>query len=607
MWLLIASLFTFYSHAQVQLDVTAPRMMEASSVKVIDQQKLTSLGQKNILDVLKNEAGLDVAREGLGGQSSVFIRGGESSHVLVLVDGLEVNDPTSPTRSFNFNLLEISEIESIEILKGARSVQYGSDAISGVINIVTKKNIAIGRHLLRARQELGTFSTSKTNMSYRTRVNEHFQYGLKGQYFQTSGYSVAKSPGKGDRDRLTRGRVNVDTNMNIGTHELSLLGEVQKITQNLDGGPNQDDPNANLTSFNGRLAALYQSSWLNDHLTPKIDFSYSHYRRNYSDPFDSANPFPGGDSTTRGGLKKIDYSFEFRPYSAFKISTGGEYQTENMSIESPASSQVMKPTLNHSHGEFVYGQYNFADADLHFGARTDKGNYYSHQENYRAAINYNVTPSLKFLTSYGTGFKAPTLYQVYAPIYGNPEVKSESSRSYDFGTKYQLNNFLKFESSIFFSDYKNLILFNSAKTTRNYENTKKAHIQGLENSMGFNLHPFIQVDLAYTYMEARDVTSDTPLPARSRHKGAIDWRAQWIDDFKTNLSLSMVGKRRNSSSTSQVNAGYTLVAWNADYQMMTKLSVGARIENLLNKEYVELAGYNTQKRSYYLSMTYSFE
>jgi vitamin B12 transporter len=607
MWPILVLFTSFLSQAQFQVNITAPRMMEASSVKVIDQKKLFESGQKNILDILKNEAGLDVSREGLGGQSSIFIRGGESSHTLVLIDGLEVNDPSDPTRRFNFNLLEISEIESIEIIKGARSVQYGSDAIAGVINIVTKKRLGVHQKTIKARQETGSFTSSKTNLSYREKYSEHLQIGLKGQHYQTKGYSVAKSLGSSDRDSLIRTRMSFDSNLNWKNHEIAFLGELQKLSQDLDGGSGVDDPNAHLTSFNSRWGLQYQSLWMEEKLISKLDFSSSRYQRDFSDPIDNQNSFHLGDSTTRGLLSKTDYSFDYILGHKNKISLGGELQQEKMNIEAVDSSQSMGKTLNQSSGEFILGEHKFDALEFFWGARTDRGNYYKHQENYRGAVNYYLNPKWLLASSYGTGFKAPTLYQYNAPIYGNPDVKPEHSRTYDISSKFDLNSNLQFESSLFYSDYKNLILFNSAKSSRNYENTQKAHVKGLENSLNFSFTPILKFDLSYTYLEARDVTNQTSLPGRSRHKGAVEWLAQWTEHLKTKLSWSMIGRRRNSSSSNVVNPGYSIVSLNSSYQISKLWMLEGRIENLLNKDYVELAGYNTQKRSIFMSASYSFE
>jgi vitamin B12 transporter len=607
MWPILVLFTSFLSQAQFQINVTAPRMMEASSVRVINQKKLSESGQKNILDILKNEAGLDVTREGLGGQSSVFIRGGESSHALVLIDGLEVNDPSDPTRRFNFNLLEISEIESIEIIKGARSVQYGSDAIAGVINIVTKKQLGLHQKKIKARQEVGSFTSSKSNLSYRSKYNEHFQIGLKGQHYQTKGYSVAKSLGSTDRDSFRRTRMSFDSDLNWMNHEITFLAELQKLTQDLDGGSGVDDPNANLKSLNSRWGVQYQSSWMEEKLIPKLDFTSSRYQRDFSDPKDNQNSFHLGDSTTRGVLSKTDYSIDYILAHKNKISFGGEVQQERMNIEAVDSNQSMGKSLNNSSGEFLLGEHKFEKWEIFWGARTDRGNYYKHQENYRGALNYYLNSYWLLATSYGTGFKAPTLYQYNAPIYGNPDVKPEYSRTYDVSSKLNLNSILEFESSLFFSDYKNLILFNSAKSSRNYENTQKAHIKGLENSLNFSFSPLLKFDLSYTYLEARDVTNQTQLPGRSRNKGAVEWLAQWNDKFKTNLSWSMIGKRKNSSSSNLVNPGYSIVSLNLAYEISKFWMMEGRLENLLNKDYVELAGYNTQKRSIFVSATYSFD
>ncbi len=602
---LTAFLFSITTSAQFDIQVTAPRQMEASQVKVIDNKKIQSYGEKNILDVLKTEAGVDVAREGLGGQGSVFIRGGESGHTLVLIDGMEVNDPSDPTRRFNFNLIDLAEVESIEIIKGARSVQYGSDAISGVINIVTKKNMSVGGKIIKARQEVGSFHTSKTTAQVSLRPVQALQYNLKGQYFQTKGYSVAKVAG-GDDDSLKRLRVNNDLTFNLANHEVIALGELQKIAQELDAGAGADDPNARMDSINGRFAALYHGVLADDKIEPRLGYSYNKYNREYADPVDPLNTF-GSESTTRGSAKKIDYSLDYHATEKLKLVAGGEVQREAMSIDSPDVTLRMGEATNKSHGEFLLGELKLDQWEFYLGGRLDRGNYFDSQENGRGSINYKPFSFLELSSSIGTGFKAPTLYQVYAPTYGNPEVRPETSRTWDIGFKTQATSMMKLESTYFVTEYEDLILFNNAKLTRNYENTKEARIRGIENSLGFNLHQWLELDFSYTYMDSKDKMTLTTLPARSRHKAGLTVISAWTQDFRTTATVSMIGKRRNSSSNLDTNPGYAVVTTSTDYNFTKSLNVGARIENLLDKSYVEFNGFNTAKRSYFGFFAYSFE
>lgn len=589
--------------AQSEILVTAPRIAQDHSVKVISEKELIRMQNATVVDVLKKEAGIDVAREGLGGQGSVFIRGGESGHTLVLVDGIEANDPSDPTRRFNLTLLNVKDVERIEIIKGARSVYYGSDAIAGVINIITKKNLEPGEKFFSFNQEFASFRTSRTQVKSGHRPMESTQFQLNGYHEETKGYSVAKYP-NGDDDGFFRDGVGALVKTEIKGHTVEGRYDYSKLRQDLDAGASTDDINSKMKTGSHRTAFIYKGVIGEETFFPSLKLSQTKYKRDFHDPVDPLNTF-GSSSITSGEADKLDLDLATCEFLGNKFNLGGELDQENMKIDSPDPASIMPTQKMRGDAFFASDEFRLDELKLNAGVRHDRSNLVRSATTYRMGANFDLTKGISLNSNYGTGFKSPSMYQFFAPVYGNSALKPEEARSVDGGVRFK-NKTIDATATYFQNDFENLIIYNAAKTRENYENLNLAHIHGLENSFKMKMTDDSELTAAYTWMRTRDRKSGKELPARAKEKASLGF-SYFFEKHTPSIEILMMGRRRNSSSNDLTNAGYTLINTNLSYKLKNTMDLNFRIDNLLDKQYVEFIGFNTLKRSYTLGFRWFFD
>lgn len=598
--LLILSLISFV-FAQNEILITAPRIAKDHTVKIISEKDLSRMQTSSVVDILKKEAGVDVARDGLGGQGSVFIRGGESGHTLILIDGIEANDPSDNSRRFNLTLISLKDVERIEIIKGARSVSYGSDAITGVINIVTKRNLEPGEKFFSLNQELGSFRTMRTEVKSGHRPLETTQFQLNAFHEEINGYSVAKYP-NGDDDNFFRDGAGAFIKTEKSGHSLEGRFDFSKIRQELDAGPALDDPNSKMKTETHRSAVIYKGEIGEKTLLPSLKFSHTKFQRDFHDPIDTLNTF-GSTSLTTGEAKKVDWDIITHEILGNTISLGGEFDKEHIAIDSPQGNSELPIQRMNGTAIFIADEFSIDELKLNAGVRQDRSSIVRSASTYRFSAGYDLTKTLSLSSSYGTGFKSPTLYQYFAPIYGNSQLKPEESISVDGGINFK-NDLLNFSSHYFQNDFENLIQFNS--TANKYENMSLAHVHGLENSFKVKVTEHSEVSGSYTWMRTRDRKTGKELPARAKDKASVSY-AYTFEKWTPAAEILMMGRRRNSSANDLTNAGYTLINTNVSYKLKDTMDLNFRIDNLLDKQYVEFIGYNTLKRSYTLGFKWQFD
>lgn len=593
--------FSFTVSAEIiPILVTAPRTSEFKTVRVIKKSEIASSPYQNVGDLLKQETSIDVAKEGLSGQTSIFFRGGESSHILVLLDGQEVNDPSDPTRRFNFNTIELDQIERIEIIRGARSVQFGSDALAGVINIVTRKSKDQKNN--KVGLSAGSFSTYESKAFLNRVFNNQSKINLTATHSQSQGYSAAKAE-NADNDKVTRNYANLTfDHVFMNQIDLKYNFTLQELKQELDGGAGIDDPNARLGSrfFSQNLNLSKQ---INHQLSIYFKLGRNHYRRDFSDLKDERNTY-SSENITRGSSDLLDFYFKFNSGEKHQTYLGTKYQKDQINIESQAASERLSKTHFSQTGYYLIHEYTLTQHKLSVGGRYDNNNYRSGIYNGRIGFESEHEHLFNYFGSLGTGYKTPTLYQLNSNPYGSKNLKPEESISFDLGYKLDFEN-MRWQQSYFQNDFKNLIQFNSTRTSENYENSKKAQVRGVEQSVELNFIENFKLRTNYTYMRAVDESLKRPLPLRSRHKASTDLIHLISESVNQQISMTMIGKRLNSSSSEKVNAGYGIISYGL-MMKLKKIDVKFKLENIFDKDYVEMDGYNTSGRAISSGIEYLF-
>ena len=592
-----------------------PETEIGTAMTVITAKDIADKHINNVADALRTVPGLDVVRTGAAGQqTSVFMRGANSNHTLVLVDGVEMNDPSSPTGAFDFAFLQTDNIERIEVVRGAASAAFGSDAIGGVINIITKKGA--GKTQLTGIAEGGSFATWKTgaNISGGT---ERVNYSFDASRLETAGFSSAdKNLGNalpnGYRNTNLSGRGGFKVNEALDLGVTLRYGQGKSFLDN-GGGKGADDPN-----FSGTFTELFTRGF--GHLKlfdgfweQTVGVAYSRTDRGNKNAVDPLNNFSSA-STNLGEKIKLDYQNIFHVHKTNTIMLGIEEEADSLSSfassDYPAwayssSASIPLKTMN-TLGYYLQDQIKLFDRSFTtLGVRYDDNNRFGGHETWRINELYTIKETaMRLKANYGTGFKAPTLNQLYDTIYGtgNLNLKPETSQGWDVGIEQDV--FKKFSTvgmSYFENAFSNLIQANAAPYVN--QNVNKARVNGIETFM--EMRPLTDLTLrsSYTYQDAKDLDTGNQLLRRPRNKASFDSDYRFLEKAHVHVNVLMVGQKADYDSTV---AGYVMLNFAGSYDVHKNVQIFGRIDNVLNKQYQEVYGYGTSSVAGYGGVKLSY-
>jgi len=594
-----------------EIIVTATRLETpsrevASSTTVITAQDIRNGQQRTVVDVLRSVPALDVVRSGATGQTtSVFIRGAKSEHTLVLIDGVEVNDPITPARSFDFANLSTDDIERIEIIRGPQSTLYGSDAIGGVINIITKKGK--GKPRFFASIEGGSFET------YRERIglsggNDFANICLSISRTDTDGISAAAED---DGNREEDGYANTSISTRFGltpSEDFSVDFTFRYIASKADidnfGGAFGDDPNNILDTKQVFLRAQADLIMLDDLWEQTIGLSVStHDRRNDND-IDPAHPVDLVRSSFESQLTAFDWQHSFYLHENNVVTFGLEAEEEegqsdfySESAFGPFSSTFGEETAR-TYGYYAQDQIKFQDRLFTtLGVRVDEHSRFGSEVTYRIAPAYLIEDTgTKFKATYGTGFKAPTLFQLFSD-FGNTDLDPETSEGWDVGIDQQLmDKKATVGVTYFHNEFDDLIDFDFVTST--YKNVSQAKSKGIEAFASARPTKQVTVGASYTYTDTEDETTGEDLLRRAKHKFAFDVNYRFHEKGSIDCEVVYVGERTDVNPStwpaSRVELDdYTLVNLAGSCSVTDNLEVFGRIENLTDEDYEEVKGFGT--------------
>lgn len=606
--------------------VTASRIETAlgavgSSVTVITREEIERRQAVEVGDVLRGVPGLDVVRQGGPGQTaSVFLRGANSSHTLVLIDGIEVNDPSTPARFFDFAALSVDNIERIEILRGPGSPLYGSDAIGGVINIITRRG---GGPLSgKVDIEAGSFNTHQEKVAIRGGGNL-FSYSLAGSYFNSDGISAA-SEEDGNTETDGHERTSLSTRFALTPNEvldIDLFYRYNDWETELDtfGGVFGDDPN-NIYLARSDFVRLQTQLGLFDRFWEQtFGVSLTAYDRTNRDRMDAAHPVTSVDSRFESQLVKADWQHNLALSEANILLFGIEHEEETAESRDfrtfqdfltgePASSLTeFEEKRARTTGYFVEDQWQPATGtSLTAGLRLDDHSRFGSHATWRLTGSYLVQATgTRFKTSYGTGFKAPSLYQLYS-MFGDPELDPETSRGWDLGfTQALIDARLRFGATYFQNEFEDLIDYDFSSNT--FQNMGAAQSSGVELTIQLDATEALAFAATYTYTDTEDQTTGNQLLRRPRNKGSLTVDYQWSNRAACNLEVLYVGEREDAVFPNIITLdSYTVVNLAAVLPLNERLKLTGRVENLFDENYQEISGYGTPGLAGYLGAKLTF-
>jgi vitamin B12 transporter len=593
--------------------IATPSANVASSITVISQDEIEKRRELSVAEVLREVPGLDLVKSGgAGGNTALFMRGANSEHTLVLIDGVEANNPVLPNRSFNFSDLTLINIERIEILRGPQSTLYGSDALGGVINIITKRG-ARGAPRLSVSAEAGSYNTY-TEQAALSGAESNLEYSLSANRQDSHSISAADAR-DGNQEKDPYENTAIAGRLAVGSlEELQAVFSVRALESQADldnaGGVGGDDPNRVLDSSQLFARAELRSAALSSELEQSLAVSLSDQEFDDDNDPDPAHPLDLQRSNYRGRLLKLEQLNFWQVLPELRLSLGLETEEEkaNSSLQLDGAfgpfSSVFDERSIRTDGVFFQTEWQpLQPLSLAAGVRVDHHERFGEEVTWRFAPLWRIEETgTRLLSNIGTGFKAPSLFQLYSS-FGNPELSPERSLGLDAGFEQDLwSRRVTIGASYFWNDFDNLITFDPE--TFIAENTAQARTQGLEASLKLQLSSAWTGHLDYTYLDTEDRTTGQRLLRRARHKLGAQLGYALSEALDINLHARYIGERLDNDfstfpSQTVSLSSYLLCGLSAGYRVSERLEVFARAENIFDKEYQEVLGFGTTGRAGY--------
>lgn len=567
------------------------------AVTVIDRQTIEQRQTVALSDLLATTPGVTVTRNGgIGTLTAVRIRGAEGEQTLTLIDGVRVNDPSSPGGAFDFANLLAGSIDHVEVLRGPNSVPWGSQAIGGVVNVTTMQP-ADGLQA-RGNVEYGSFNSVFANggLSGKSGI---VAASLNAGYLKTDGISAASSGTEPDGYRQfgATGRVQIAL---TDTISLDLRGYYADSKVDIDGFafvppylPVDDAEYAKTQELYG-YAGL-NAAFLNGRFKNRVAFTIADINRDNFDPsFSSTTP----SFLARGRSERYQYQGDFQVIDQVRIVAGAEHETTRFN----------DGTLFKSRGvTSFYGEAILSPIDrltITGGLRYDDDSAFGGHTTWGANAVYTLPTETTIRASYAEGFKAPTLYQLYGPFgLGNEHLKPETARSYDIGIEQKLiGNTVSASATWFHRDTINQIDYDPG--TFSYGNIDRARAEGVEVALNMRPSSTLTLSAAYSFIDAKnrartDANFGNDL-ARRPHQSisaSIDWKTPI--GLGVGATVLTVGDSFDDAANLNRLDGYTIVGLRADFPIGDKFSIYGRVDNLFDEKYTVVRGYSTAGRAAY--------
>jgi vitamin B12 transporter len=581
-----------------------PVEKSSGSVIVLNRKDIEKSQKQTVADILRTVPGLDVVTSGgQGGNTSIFMRGANSEHTLVLLNGIELNNPSSTSRLYNFANLSLRNVERIEIVFGSSGSLYGSDAVGGVISIFTKEPEHLEENNLTLSSEAGSQYSFNNTLSTEFST-ERSSLQLYAERRDSEGFSAQSNPvAASEKDGYDSSVFSNDYRLKIDpTTQLRLFNQYTRSHADLDDGAGTipDDPNRLLTS--SELLSRIEASSKTPTLSQRAGVSYTRQTledQDFADQFRSPDII---DSKYSGRMLKFDYFLESKLWDQSSILMGLETEQEAADSDNFFSSEFGEYAENFHpdsvRTKSVYSQLKLQITDKISstqGLRFDSHDLAGDEVTYKIAPVVELSSQTNLRASYATGFKAPSLYQLYS-IYGSQELEAEESRNWDIGLRHTTNSKRSsYDLTYFNNRISNLIDFNPQ--TFIFDNIRSADIAGISLSAKHSLTSAFSNSISYTYLDTEDRETSSELLRRARHRLSNIATYNASQKLSFNNELVLVGNREDNDFSTfpaerKTLASYLIVNLGARYSYSEDLTLKFRVENLFDRNYQDVIGYN---------------
>lgn len=621
-----------------------PTKEAASSYTIITAEEIETFQYRNVTDALKTVPGLHVVQSGTrGSQTSIFTRGANSNQTLVMIDGLPVNDPASPGGAANLANFPLDSVDRIEVVRGPQSALYGSQAIGGVVNIITKTGS--GTPSTKFRIEAGTLGTLNTHASSGGTV-DGVDYFASLSREATNGSDATPSRLRDARGSEKDGNEAISASGRIAT-KLNEHLNASAFVQFTDSDTDIDDDgstagfvpvfqNFDSTYKSKRLLASGKISgrFLDGTWRPQLSLGMTHYNSRLND-----NPDPGGsvylsNVEYKGRTLQASFNNALDVHPQHLLTFGASYKRDEYSsngardlggfVIASVSDADAEAFAIYAADHMTFGERFFATVSLHHDMPNDLDNHTS----YTIAPGYHhLETDTRLTASYGTGFKTPSLFQLYGSEFsaflgfpagqysGNPNLKPETSRGWEVGIEQGLAGGKALAGITWFeSRVKDAIeiVFDPITGDSSPANLQRFDVQGLEAFFEVKPSERLTARIDYTWMTVDTNTGQVvgALTRRPRHE--IGFTASWIPldgtVFSTNVQWIDPDRDipRDGFGFYVYPASYTVVNVAASHQLNGNVQLTAQINNLLNKTYEPANGLEAPGIEALAGVTFSF-
>ena len=572
----------------------------ANAITVIDSEQIKLRGTSNISALLRDVPGFAVNQNGgFGSLTEVRVRGSEANHLVVLVDGIEVNDP-SQTDQLNWGTLSVTDIERIEIIRGPQSVLYGSDAIAGVINIITKS--AVEPLTASLYTEYGSRATLNNGFSVGHK-SEKLNIKFGASHFETDGINV--QPTKGDD---LDGYRNTAINMNSGykySDQLALSFAMHK-----SAGMNEFDGSSEEVQFTDfdrqhrKFKATYNSGdglWSHVISLSDSDFANDNFKQDDSE-------ITVANGSTESSKKNYQYiGSRFWQEKDQRLSLALEHEKEDFVQLHPYAPGEDEGKLVERAIDSMALEYRFEPVEsltLAASARHDDNDFFEKSDTYKLEAAYQQSDKLRYRGAWGTAVKNPTfteLYGIYSKFKANPNLIPEQSNSWELGVDASLiDDRLNLSATYFNSRLENEIAtvsFNcdpvdtwDCEYNQPINLAKESDRQGLELSSSVTVSHNLLISASYTHTESKDPSGEDEQRV-PKNIGSVNLAFQPNNKLKLNLNIQHNGSQKDWQPP--ILEAYTLVNLSSSYKANEDIELYANINNLFDKDYQEIVGYES--------------
>ena len=606
--LLAASLLLPFSSQAAndsEIVVTASRMPESvdasrAAVTVFTRAEIERSQPQDMLQLLQTVPGIDISRTGGPGSSiSLFMRGTNSNHTLILIDGMRAGSASSG--AFAWETLLPSQIERIEIVRGPRAALYGSDAIGGVIQIFTRRPES-----LTARAEVGTHGTRSASVGMT--AGDSVRFHLFAEHSESDGFSATNTNIDAtsfcppfcsfdpDDDGFENDSVSVSVETELSPNtRLAAKAWVTNSENDFDDGAG----NTAITKNDNQVLSLRFEQMINDLWSHSfaVGRALDDQRNETTNPFSSSSRI----ETTR-------HSFDWQNDVALSdngfLVTGVNYYRDDVSNDNTTTQINVFDRDIDNRALFASYQHQFERQDLLVSMRYDDHSEFGDKTTGQIAWGYSTGASTRVIASYGTAFRAPGLNELFHPGFGgffagNPSLNPETSRSWELGFRALPTTNERIEVTVFRNEIDDLIAYEG--TNFQAINVSRATTRGVEFGYQRNTRQWITA-LTLTLQRARNENSDTPLLRRPNRKMFFALTRRLGSENEVGGEILLNSKREDVDSITL--PGFGVANLFARYALDKQWAIELRVDNLFDKEYQLVNGYNTPERTLVVALRY---